>query len=275
MTYSQSRLIQIFVVGFSLVFSSHALARDLVFGTPPTQSPEVTLRNYQPLADYLGKITGQKIVLKPAKNFYQYTRKMRNNEYDLILDGPHFIKYRLDKMQHTVLVKQPGDLRFAIVVANDSPITDHQQLISKKVCSPSVPHLGTLTFLGLYSNPIRQPTMKPVQGFKHAIDCVRSGKATAAVVRDKYWLKKVKDKQGLKVIYVTKNKMPARGLTVNTATVDGGTQERIKQALLSDKSQALVKQALSTIGGSRFVTADQVEYASQEELLTMVWGFHR
>lgn len=274
MTYSQSRFSQFIVAGLAVIFSAPVFAKELVFGTPPTQSPEVTARIFQPLADYLGKVSGHKIVVKPAKNFHEYTRKMRNDEYDLILDGPHFIKYRIDKMGHNVLVKQPGDLQFAVVVAADSPVSDYNNLVGKRVCSPGVPHLGTLTFLDLYTSPIRQPVLRPVQSFKDAIECVRGGKATAAVVRDKFWLKKVKNKQGLKVIYVTKTKMPARGLTVNNKTVDKVTQQRIMSALLGTKSQELVQQALSTVGGKRFVKADHNEYARQEELLAQVWGFH-
>jgi len=258
----------------SLNFKQAFAADTLIFGTPPTQSYELTKKNYQPLANYLSERIGQTVIVKPAKSFYEYTRIMKNNGYDIILDGPHFVKYRIDKMQHQVLVKQPGKLKFVIVVKSESKINNLKQLLNQRVCSPSTPHLGTLSFLELYPNPVRQPLLIPVQSFKHAIACVTNNTATAAVVRDKYWIKKIKDKKGLKVIYITENNMPARALSVNNQKVNKKTQTKIISALTDEKAQSLIKKALSTVGGTKFIKAEQAEYAELHELLSMVWGFH-
>jgi ABC-type phosphate/phosphonate transport system substrate-binding protein len=268
---------RLLIILLSILVTNSAIAaksKALIFGTPPTQSYELTKKNYQPLADYLSKQIGQQVIVKPAKSFHEYTRKMKNSYYDIILDGPHFIKYRIEKMKHIVLVKQPGKLKFAIVVSSDNDIKNYKELMNKRVCSPATPHLGTLTFLDLYSNPIRQPLLIPVQSFKHAIACVKDNKAVAAVVRDKFWFKKVKNKKDLKVLYITKNDMPARGLSVNKITVNDLTQHKIISALTSKKAKKLIKKALSTVGGTKFVKAKQAEYANLNELLSMVWGFH-
>jgi len=260
----------------SFVLTGNALAaKTLIFGTPPTQSYALTKKNYQPLADYLGEQIGRKIVVEPTKSFHEYTRKMKENHYDIILDGPHFIKYRIEKMNHNVLVKQPGVLKFAIVVKSNSDFETYKDLRNKRICSPATPHLGTLTILDLYPNPIGQPDLKPVQSFKDTIACVKNNKASAAIVRDKYWFKNVKDKKGLRVIYITKNNMPARGLTVNNATVSTSVQKAIVTALTNKKAKKLIKNALSTIGGKKFVKAKESEYTNLNELLSMVWGFHR
>ena len=258
----------------SLIHSSNVIAaEELVFATPPTQSAQQTLTNYQPLVDYLSKASGKKITIKPAKTFYQYARDMRAGKYDLVFDGPHFIKYRLDKLEHVVLAKQPGDLRFVIVVKNDSPIRTLNDLITKGVCSPSTPHLGTLTFLELFPNPMRQPELKPVQGFGAALNCIDNGKSHAAVLRDKYWNKRVKNKDDYRVIHMTERKMPARGVTISSS-VDKQTRSKIAKALVDVKGNQYLQKAFSTIGGSRFVVAQQREYDGLEELLQIIWGFH-
>jgi len=86
--------------------------------------------------------------------------------------------------------------------------------------------------------------------------------------------KKVKNKEDLKVIYITETKIPARGLTVNTTIIDLDSQKALITALTSDDAKALIKTALSTVGGSKFIKADQSEYANLTEVLSMVWGFH-
>jgi len=113
----------VLVIALISLQSGSVLAENpLIFGTPPTQSTALTKTNYQPLANYLGKVIGRKIAVKPAATFHEYTRKMKAGYYDLILDGPHFIKYRIEKMKHIVLVKQPGELKFAVVVRKDSKL---------------------------------------------------------------------------------------------------------------------------------------------------------
>lgn len=246
----------------------------LIFGTPPTQSPEVTLVNYQPLADYMGEMIGRKIVVEPAKTFYGYSKKMRSGHYDIILDGPHFIKYRIDKMHHVVLVKQPGDLKFVVVVNRKSNINHYNDLFNQRVCSPASPNLATLTYLDLYKSPIIQPITVSVRSFKNAIECVKASKAKAAVVPIKFWLTKIKKKNGLKVIYITKNKMPARGLSVNKKTISVAERRKLIYALTNITSKSLVKKAMSTVGGSHFVKASQSEYTRIHSVLSLVWGFH-
>ena len=216
-TKSVNRLIAnalILFTGIMLFEPLQAGTNDIIFSTAPTQSPEETLKNYQPLADYLSKVTGKHVIVKPAKNFVEYSSKMRAGEYDMLFDGPQFVKYRIEKQDHVLLAKQKGNLHFAVVVRKNSGVKNLKDLTLKRVCSPSTPHLGTLAFLDLFANPFRQPDIIPVQSFQEAMDCVTRGDATAAVVRDKFW-NKVADKQDLKVVYMTERRLPGRGITIS------------------------------------------------------------
>jgi len=264
-------------IGFGLLFaliSESVLAEPpaLIFSTPPTQSVEVTLKNYQPLVDYLSKGIHQKIILEPAASFQEYTKKMREGRYDMIFDGPHFINWRLRNQHHVVVAKQPGELHFAIIVKENSRFSKLRDIWALPVCSPAVPHLGTLTLLELYSNPVREPLIVPVQSFKHALECLRDGRAVAALVRDKYWYKKA-NQDGLRVMHITKRKMPARGLTVNRR-VSKEAQLIITKMLTSEKGRRFSEEAFSTIGGGKFVRARSSDFRTLDETLKIVWGFH-
>jgi ABC-type phosphate/phosphonate transport system substrate-binding protein len=257
---------------FSLLIMNNTQAQDIIFAAPPTQSPEQTLTNYKPLVDYLSEVTGRKIVVQPAKNYFEYTRKMRAGDYDIVFDGPHFINYRIHKMNYVVLAKMPGELHFVVVVKKDSGINSLRDLDLKRVCAPSAPNLATLTFLSLYSNPLRDPEILPVQSLKQGVQCVRDGQAPAAVMRDKFW-EKLKNKSGLKVIYTTRRKIPAPGLTIKKQ-FDPALRKRIVQALISKGAREHVQKAFSTIGGGTLIAADQREYEGLDKLLNIVWGFH-
>lgn len=262
-----------FVLLFVLVpWSVLVAAPVLIFSTPPTQSPEVTKRNYQPLVDYLAKGINQEIVLEPAASFHEYTKKMREGRYDIVFDGPHFINWRMQNQNHVVVAKQPGELHFAIVVKDSSNYTTLRDLWALPVCTPAVPHLGTLTLLELYSNPVREPLIVPVQSFKHALECLRNGTGVAALVRDKFWFNKAK-KEGLRVLHITERKMPGRGLTVNQR-VSKKSQEIITQMLTSEKGRRFSEEAFSTIGGGKFVRARSADFRALDETLKIVWGFH-
>jgi len=262
------------LIFFFVVFKGVVLAEapPLIFSTPPTQSPEITLKNYQPLVDYISQGINRKIILEPAESFQEYTKKMRAGRYDMVFDGPHFINWRMHNQQHVVVARQPGELHFAIIVKDDSRYSKLRDIWTLPVCSPSVPHLGTLTLLELYSNPIREPVIVPVQSFKKGLECLREGRGIAALVRDKYWFKKA-DQSGLRVLYITKRKMPARGLTVNNR-VSKKSQKIITQMLTSEKGRRFSEKAFSTIGGGKFVTAKAADFRNLDETLKMVWGFH-
>jgi len=244
----------------------------LIFSTPPTQSVETTKKNYQPLVDYISDAINQKIILRPAKNFVEYSKNLRENKYDMVFDGPHFVNWRIRKQNHVVVAKQVGELHFTIIVNKKSSIISLEDLWTLPVCTPSVPHLGTLTLLEIYSNPIREPIIVPVQSFKHALTCLREGRGVAALVRDKYWYKKA-DKSGLRVIHTTKRKMPARALTVGQR-IDKIARRQIMMALTSKQGQEYAEKAFSTIGGGKFVRAKTGEFSGLGEIINQVWGFH-
>ena len=118
----------------SVMFTNVGLARDITFGTPPTQTVANTIKLYQPLIDYLNKESGAHIKLVPARNFLEFTNNMRNGVYDMIFDGPHFVGWRMEKIGHRPIARLPGQLIFVVAVKEGSTIKEPKDLIGKKIC---------------------------------------------------------------------------------------------------------------------------------------------
>jgi hypothetical protein len=140
------------------------------------------------------------------------------------------------------------------------------------MCAPPVPHIGTLTIIEQFGNPIREPEVIPVDSFKQGIECLRGNKAAAALVRDQFW-KNLPNKDDLKVIFTTPRKMPSRALTANSR-VSKAALEKMTDALTSAEGRQYAEKAFSTVGGGYFIKADTAEYDELGELLKLVWGFH-
>ena len=93
---------------------------EYIFSAPPRETGESESEVYQPIADYLSKATGKKIVYQGSNNWLTYQDKMRKGTYDLVFDGPHFVSWRMNRLQHVPLVKLAGDLAFVVVVRKDN-----------------------------------------------------------------------------------------------------------------------------------------------------------
>ncbi len=100
---------------FLAIFSASAAA-DLVFSAPPRESQAGGADSYAPLAQYLSKVTGQKVDYKYSDNWLSYQKEMQKGTYDLVFDGPHFVGWRMAKLGHVPLVKFPGNLSFVVIV---------------------------------------------------------------------------------------------------------------------------------------------------------------
>jgi len=265
------------VFSFLFFLNQPAQAEDiLIFSTAPTQPPAVTVQLYKPLVEHLSAVTGKRIVLKPARNFLEYTRGIQKGSYDILFDGPHFVGWRMAQSGHKVIARLPGHIVFTVVAREDAGITDYSQLAGKKVCAFASPNLLTLGFMNLFPRAASQPIMVRVKSFKGALDCVKSGKGIAAVMRDTFWEKRSPEqKQSLQVIYTANQAFPHRAFSVSKR-VDARTRKAILQALLSEGAEAPGSAAiLKRFRSKNFQLARPQEYKGLGVLLKPVWGFRR
>ncbi len=268
-----------FIAAAGLAWNSQANAAEsdvITFTTAPTQSLAQTKKIYGPLVEYLAKSTGKNIQLVAARNFLEYTSKMRKGEYDIIFDGPHFVNWRMEHINHQPIARLPGKLVFAAIVKDGGVINNVKQLIGKKVCAVNSPNLATLMILDSFPNPVRQPVIVSARSFKDAFKCLKSGKGQAAFLPLGFWKKfKKKGKTGgLRVLYTTKkNPLPTRTFSISKR-LDAATIGAIQRALLNTEGQEGAQPLLKRFRRKNFVDAPSSEFKGLSRLLLSVWGFH-
>lgn len=271
-------------IGVTLLMSSAVYAADAgptsappssdtwIFSAPPRESSEEAVRVYQPLIDYLSKVTGKHIVLKYPRTWGVYRTEMINGRYDLVFDGPHFNGYRAEKLHHTVLAKLSDAREFVIVARKDEKATTPADLAGRTFCTQSPPNLAALVALSQFDNPQRQPILVPTKGFDKIYNGVVSGRCAGGVLSTSNL--DVFDKEGvLKVLYKSPA-MPEQALSAGPR-VSAADKAKIVAALTSPEGIAPTeKLRASAKGGNSFVAANNREYASLGNLLKNEWGFY-
>ena len=248
--------------------------KELIFSAAPTEATEKALAQYTPLMEYLSKEIGVKIRVEMAPNFIEYSQKLIENYYDITFDGPHLTGWRMQRFNHKVLAKFPGDLRFIVLVRDDADISKVRKLAGKKVCGVGIPNLMTMGFLDLFADPASTPLVVNVKDFGDAVGCAQRGDGVAAVTRDKFWIKlTVEKRQGLKVLFHSPALWPERAFSVSDR-VDAKTREKLRAALLSPNANIAGAALLKNYKMEKFVPATDKEYQGYGRLLRHVWGFH-
>lgn len=213
-----SRLSRWFFLICVLFISQSVVAADLIMTAPPREKPDAGKALYGPVAEHLTKLLGKKVVYEHPKNWLNYQRDMRNDKYDIVFDGPHFISWRMEHLGHEVLVKLPGTLAFHLATSkDDNEINKIEDMVARKVCGISPPNLSTLSILAAYPNPVRQPVITGIKGGMGAVHkSYQAGKCRAAVFRRAYFKKKLakEARESYKIIYSSKP-VPNQGFSVS------------------------------------------------------------
>jgi len=256
------------------------VSAEFVMTAPPRENPEAGAKIYQPLAEYLSTILGEKVVYKHPKNWLQYQRDLRHDAYDIVFDGPHFVSWRMAHLKHDVLVKLPGTLEFVIVVnKDDSEIKEMKNLVGKKICGIPPPNLATLTVIEQFNNPVRQPIIWGVQGgFPKVYETFRKGGCRAAVFRTTYYYKKLTDadRASLRILYHSKA-LPNQAISVSQRVGSKYKDKIIRSLTLEETGKKAAQGITQRFGGKKappFVAATTKEYEDHTQLLEgVVFGW--
>ncbi len=185
-----------------------AASAELIFTAPPRESKADGQKLYGPMAELLSRVLDEKVVYEHPRSWLHYQRDMRRDRFDIVYDGPHFISWRVKRYGHQPLAKLPGKLAFFVVTRKeDERFNQISDLVNRKICVIAPPNLSSLTLLDQFRDPIRQPRLLTVKGgMKGVFDAFMSGKCDAAVLRDQFYRKKVKDEDKEKVRIVFRSK---------------------------------------------------------------------
>lgn len=246
----------------------------LVLTAPPRDTPEDGIRRFGPVAAHLSKVLGRKVVYRHPGTWGAYQAEMLNNSYDLVFDAPHFNGWRVEKLNHNVLVKVPGGYTYTIFVRNNNTrIQNVEQLAGHKICAHAPPHLGTLVMWRKFDNPSRQPTIIVTDGYDKVYASLLAGKCEAAVLSEKHLRKWDKDGSQTRVVYRAPT-LPQQALSASTR-LSAGEQAMIADALLSPAAQEPLRALREAYGlGNGFVTARNDEYAGLGQYLKDQWGYY-
>jgi ABC-type phosphate/phosphonate transport system substrate-binding protein len=251
-----------------------AAADTLLLGAPPRDSAEEGAKRFGPVAEYLSQVLGRKVVYKHPTTWGGYQADMQRGRYDLVFDGPHFNGWRVEKLQHNVLVKLPGEFVYTAVVRRDNATVHHiKQLAGRKICAHAPPNLGTLMMYNEFDNPARQPVVIVTDGYDNIYRALQEGKCEAAMLPLKHVQKH--DKNGERTRIVFKNRaLPQQAFSAGPR-LSAAEQAKIAEALLSPAAHtplAKFREAYSM--GKDFIPAGNAEYADLGGYLRSVWGYY-
>lgn len=247
----------------NFLLTSSACA-DLVLTAPPRETPEAGKAIYSPLADYLTKFLGQTVIYEHPINWKRYEKKMKNDEYDIIFDGPHFAAWRIDSRLAAPLIKLPGSLRFVLVTSKSrKDINDLRQLIGKEICTLPAPNLGALTLFSMFPHPARQPKYRLVAGgFKDVANAMGQGECDAAILRSSFYFNKTDPvfRNITKILKRSKG-LTNQGITVSRR-IDRKTRQKLVDTLINGDGKIALKPILNRFysKANRFIPSDSNDY---------------
>lgn len=244
----------------------------IVFSAPPRESFQVGKDTYEPIAEYLTKALGKKVVYSHPGTWGVYRTKMVQGSYDLVFDGPHFNSYRADKLSHNILVKIPGSRDFAIIVKKGANFDSVLRLAGRTFCTHAPPNLGTLILFSQFTNPARQPVIINTKGWKSIYDGVMSGQCVAGILPGAN-LRKY-DTAGSAKILFRSPAMPDQAFSAGPR-LSPEEQTKIAQVLVSpDGARATEKLRTRFRGGNSLAVANNNEYKGIAEFLKDEWGYY-
>lgn len=270
------------LLGLLLCLWLNQASANLIFSAPPREGGVATGSKsenpYEPIATYLSQKLGQKVTYENPENWFNYQDKVRNDKYDIVFDGPHFISWRIAHTNHEVVARMPGPLDFVLIVkADNNSINTIEDLVAKSFCGIPPPNLGTMVILEKFRNPVRQPIVVGIRGgFPQVYEAFQKGRCQAATLRTNFFAKKLTDEERkhLKVIYKN-NGLPNQGFSVGTR-ISANDREIIRRALLSPEASKPLDLLIKSFGkpDEKLEASSNDEYMGFNNLLEgVVFGW--
>ena len=260
-------------VMFLFVFLPSLAIADYVFTSPPRENLEKGVEIYQPIADYLTSVTGEKFVYRYPNNWTEYSRGMQNGEYDVAFDGPHFVSWRIKNINHDVIMKLPQLHIWRIVALKDNQsVNSIDDLVGKKVCAPKSPNFGMLTMMSHFPNPDREPVQVVTKGWKDAFNAVLDGTCVATVIPKTNHKEFDPGFTKTKAIH-THLPYPNQAITAGPRLTPA-LKSKIQKSLLSKEGQAVLAKLRKRFTQDAYlVSADNEEYEGISMVLKRAGNF--
>lgn len=238
----------------------------------PILSEEKTRAAYQPLAEYLGKLTGQTCTIITRPNFFSYWDFVRRGkDFEFVLDAAHFTDYRVDKLGFVVLAKVPDSVSYSLIVSDQNPIFDPGELVARRIATYGIPSIGAARLQAMFPNPSRQPVSVEVDNAEQGMKLLLDRKVAGAILPTPLVSQQMASGGGISVVAVTE---PIPHVAISAApTVDAEVRENVRQALIGAHKSDDGKKMLQGIGFEKLDPATAAVYANQSGILKEYWGY--
>jgi len=124
-------------IGFSQGFAANAKNDVFVLGIFPRRNTKVTINLFQPLANYLSKKLGKRVVINTSRNFASFWKGVMENRYDLVHYNQYHYVISHEKSQYSVIAKNEefgeDTIAGSILVRKDSGIKNIRDLKGKTI----------------------------------------------------------------------------------------------------------------------------------------------
>jgi len=265
----------VFLVLFGL-FCNVANA-ELIMSAPPRESAKDGEKYYGPIARYISKIIGEKVVYTHPKSWTSYTKAMRAGKYDIVFDGPHFVAWRMRHVKHVPLARLDGTLDFMVLAKSaDKKVNSKRDLIGKSICGLASPNLATVSAFAMYNNPVIQPDIEIVKGGGSTVmKKFFNGECKYVVIRDQLYKKLSAEKKAQIKIIAKSKSLPNQTISVSTK-ITKLKRDKIAASLTSKQGAVVADRLLSRFSKKKkyFIRTKTKEYEDLEFLLEgVVWGW--
>lgn len=111
--------------------------RPLVMGVFPRFHPAIARESFKPMAKYLQKELGRRVILDISPNFKAFWKKVKENKFDIVhFNQYHYIRSKKEHGYEVILMNEErgeSTLTAAIYIRKDSGIKSVQDLKGKKI----------------------------------------------------------------------------------------------------------------------------------------------
>jgi len=250
---------------------------ELILTAPPRESVDAGAKLYGPIAEMLSNRLGQKVTYRHPQDWKKYEKNMKQGNYDIIFDGPHFAAWRIESAQAEPLVKLPGVLDFSLVVKKtETNIKKTRDLVGKKLCTLPSPNLGAMSLYAMFPNPTRQPEFVMVRGgMKQIAKKINDGTCIGGIMRRSFFKKKL-DATTRNSLNVMENSeaLTNQGITVNRKLP--ATAKLSLLTALTDDRQSATQPLFDRFASKsrKFIPANTTDYENQNLLReNMIFGW--
>ena len=260
-----------------LLFPLAAWPAGFLLSAPPTETASRSAEIYQPIAEFFSRITGDVIRYEYPENWPAYVRNMQNGRYDIVVDAPHFVSWRSEKLEHLPLVSLADKMEYVVVVRDEPGIKSLQDLRGKTACSAPIPNMDALALLDQYESSWSQPKILATVGFAKSFEMLSGDECDAAVLPLRTYLALVAAPgQSPTRLLFTSQVMPHLAFSASPRLGER-RRTQIRDALLGNASIGPMVNLNRHYGldGTVMtrVVADPDAYSGYAYLLEEFWGF--